>query len=91
MDTPWPFFHFFFFHLQKHLLCSLVETAAFNAPEAFHRKKNLILQIELKTATQVLSREPLQLDPSIDKLAANSVQEANAKQEQIAFGIDEYL
>ena len=53
--------------------------------------QNLIFQIEFKTATQVLSREPLQLDPSIDKLAANSVQEENAKQEQITFGIDEYL
>ena len=53
--------------------------------------QNLIFQIEFKTATQVLSREPSQLDPSIDKLAANSVQEENAKQEQIAFGIDEYL
>ena len=68
-----------------------METAACNAPGAFHQKKNLIFQIEFKTATQVLSREPLQLDPSIDKLAANSVQEENAKQEQIALGIDEYL
>lgn len=53
--------------------------------------QNLIFQIEFKTATQVLSCEPSQLDRSIDKLAANSVQEENAKQEQIAFGIDEYL
>lgn len=57
----------------------------------FIKKKNSIFQIEFKTATQVLSCEPSQLDPSIDKLAANSVQEENAKQEQIAFGIDEYL
>ena len=68
-----------------------METAACNAPGAFHQKKNLIFQIEFKTATQVLSREPSQLDRSIDKLAANSVQEENAKQEQIALGIDEYL
>lgn len=68
-----------------------METSAFNASGAFHQKKNLIFQIEFKTATQVLSREPSQLDRSIDKLAANSVQEENAKQEQIAFGIDEYL
>lgn len=68
-----------------------METAAFNASGAFHQKKNLIFQIEFKTATQVLSCEPSQLDRSIDKLAANSVQEENAKQEQIAFGIDEYL
>lgn len=57
----------------------------------FIKKKNSIFQIEFKTATQVLSCEPSQLDRSIDKLAANSVQEENAKQEQIAFGIDEYL
>lgn len=63
-----------------------METAACNAPGTFHQKKNLIFQIEFKTATQVLSRER-----SIDKLAANSVQEENAKQEQITFGIDEYL
>ena len=57
----------------------------------FIKKKNSIFQIEFKTATQVLSCEPSQLDRSIDKLAANSVQEENAKQEQIVFGIDEYL
>ena len=68
-----------------------METAAFNASGAFHQKKNLIFQIEFKTATQVLSCEPSQLDRSIDKLAANSVQEENGKQEQITFGIDEYL
>ena len=68
-----------------------METSAFNASGAFHQKKNLIFQIEFKTVTQVLSCEPSQLDRSIDKLAANSVQEENAKQEQIAFGIDEYL